>query len=175
MGVHSFTVVLDREPEDLEFDVLYEAGLSDSTPEYGGGECVIHLDREAESLEAAILSAVAQVSMAGFTVIGVEDEDVVDIRGLATRLGRSYESVRLLISGKRGPGGFPPPLPGFGRAKVYSWAEVVCWFRDSMGEEHAADEHSRTLSAANLLLRARAMVPDLSAFAPLLSPVPRAA
>ena len=168
MELHSFTVVLDREPLDDEFDALYEAGLGDSSPEYGAGKCVIHVDRMAVSLETAIISVVEQVAAAGFSAIAIEDEDAVDIRGLAARLGRSYESVRLLAMGRRGPGGFPAPLPGYGRMKVYSWNEVAGWFRERMGEEHAQDEHARVMSAANHLLRARAMLPDLMSLEPLI-------
>lgn len=83
--------------------------------------------------------------------------DLVSIADIASRTGRSGESVRLYVTGKRGPGGFPTPVSVLhGGTRVWEWATVVEWFRTQMNElldepemidtEHAAlfDAHLAT-------------------------------
>ena len=69
MNYH-FTVVLDNcdtmTPELTE--ALYIAGCDDGTPWSGNGMAAVAFDRDAESLESAILSAVADVQKAGCAV-----------------------------------------------------------------------------------------------------------
>jgi hypothetical protein len=70
---HDFALILAR-PEESEEDVdrLYEAGCSDGSISTCGGVTRIDFHREAESLEAAIRSAVADVNRAGFQVSRIE-------------------------------------------------------------------------------------------------------
>lgn len=69
MNYH-FTVVLANcdvmTPELTE--ALYVAGCDDGTPCSGNGTAFVTFDREAESLELAIRSAVTDVHKAGCTV-----------------------------------------------------------------------------------------------------------
>lgn len=53
-------------------DVLYEAGCSDASPVSRGGVAWLMFSREAETLHAAIRSAVADVNRAGFGVSRIE-------------------------------------------------------------------------------------------------------
>lgn len=161
MTLQEFTIYLDRQPTGEELDALYEAGFDDSAPETGNGHGLIHVSREADTLTAAILSAVEDAQRAGFTVVGIEDEDLITLKTIAERTGRTYESIRLLSTGKRGPGGFPPPLSGDGWA-LYSWTAVAVWLREHLGEDATSDEHARIIAAADHLLRARALVDDLT-------------
>lgn len=98
MAVREFTVVLDRAPTGDEFDALFEAGLDDTTPEIDDGRGYLHVAREASSLAGALSSVVADARRAGFDVVGVQTEDLVPLKTVAARLGRSYESLRLLTS-----------------------------------------------------------------------------
>jgi hypothetical protein len=69
MNYH-FTVVLancDTMTPELT-ETLYEAGCDDSTPWSGNGMAAVTFDRDAESLESAIRSAVADVQKTGCTV-----------------------------------------------------------------------------------------------------------
>jgi hypothetical protein len=57
------------------------------------------------------LAAVDQVeSIQGLRVMRVEPDDIVTMAEIADRSDRTRESVRLLIAGQRGPGGFPRPM-----------------------------------------------------------------
>lgn len=70
MKTYAFDVVLKDvfEVTDEQADSLFAAGCDDGTPSGCGGVAWVHFDREAASLEEAIVSAVAHVQAAGFTV-----------------------------------------------------------------------------------------------------------
>ena len=74
MKSYAFDVVLKDMPEvtDDQADALFAAGCDDGTPACCDGTAWIHFDREANSLEDAIRSAIAQVQAAGFTLSKVE-------------------------------------------------------------------------------------------------------
>lgn len=152
--MHHFTLILSRAPTDDEFDPLYEAGCGDCSPQ---GE-FLHFHRDAESLPAAVVSAVRDVEkVPGLEVVGVEKDIHVMIGDIAEYTGRSRESIRLLIDGRRGPGGFPAPLWRVaGGRGVWLWPDVAAWFRDALGEP-LGGEH-RELAIAQQLLTARRLL-----------------
>lgn len=99
MSQHEFTLVLDHTPTDDELDALFEAGLDDSTPEFGPRAVpVLHVHRDADSLATAVVSAVAQAEAAGLEVVGVRTEDLVTLKTIAARTSRTYEAVRRLAN-----------------------------------------------------------------------------
>ncbi|MFJ3490863.1 hypothetical protein [Leifsonia aquatica] len=157
MSTHTFTAILNRPPTDGEQDALFEAGLDDSAVEVGNGTGLLHVDREAATLDDAILSVVRDVERAGFEVTGLKQDDLVPLKTIAERCGRSYESLRLLAAGKRGPGGFPAPLSGEGWS-LYSWTAVSTWLGDNFGFPSDVEEYSRTIAAADLMARARLLI-----------------
>jgi hypothetical protein len=61
-------------------DALYEAGCDDSTPFSSNGIAAVGFSREAQSLEEAVRSAIADVNKAGFVVsrVASPDESVYD-------------------------------------------------------------------------------------------------
>ena len=73
---YEFTVVLKgfRKLTDAAPDALFEAGCDDGTPSTCNGVFSIDFHREADSLEEAIRSAIANVKSAGFDVDRVEIE-----------------------------------------------------------------------------------------------------
>lgn len=75
MKDHEFTVILAT-PEQSEEDAnaLYEAGCSDGSISTSEGVTRIDFHREADSLEQAIRSAIADVQKAGFQAARVELE-----------------------------------------------------------------------------------------------------
>ncbi|NLX96191.1 MAG: hypothetical protein GXY83_08440 [Rhodopirellula sp.] len=76
MRIYDFTLELSAGTELTEGlgNSLFEAGCDDGSP--GSCEGVVSIDfhREAESLEAAIRSAIADVQKAGCTVVKAEIE-----------------------------------------------------------------------------------------------------
>jgi hypothetical protein len=62
------------------------------------------------------------------------DQDLVSVSDIAQRLGRSRESVRLLVDGKRGPGRFPPAVGTVGNGiRVWPWSVVWEWSAKVLG------------------------------------------
>ena len=75
MTTYDFTVVLG--PGELTLDLadsLFEAGCDDGTPSQRAGIMYIGFSREADSLESAIRSAIADVAKTGCVVTRVEIE-----------------------------------------------------------------------------------------------------
>ena len=158
MAQHEFTLLLDRNPEDEDFDALFNAGLDDTTPEYGPKTpFMLHVHRNAPTLNDAITSAVQQTSTAGFNMLGILSEDVISLKTIATRLNHSYESVRKLANGDRGPGGFPAPVTHDNWA-LYSWVEVTDWFNKYYINNTTASDYDRTIAAADHLIRANRLL-----------------
>jgi hypothetical protein len=71
MKTHEFTLVLDREPDEAEADRFYSL-VNDATLITLSGVATAEFHRDAESLESAIRSAIADVVSAGFVVKRVE-------------------------------------------------------------------------------------------------------
>lgn len=170
MPSYEFTVTLDRVPVDTDYDRIFEAGLDDTTPGVENGRGILDVVRDSPSLSEAIVSVAGDASRAGFTVVGVAENDLVSLKTIAHRLDRSYESVRLLALGKRGSGGFPAPLSGDGWS-LYSWASVADWFSRVHGTKNTVSDDDRVIAAAGYFLRARDLIDGISlaALTPLLS------
>ena len=129
---HNFVLVLIgvAEPDERLEDALYEAGCSDAILAFRNGVAYLEFDREAESFESAVLSAVRDVERANhqLRVSHVEPDDLVSASEIARRLECSREYVRLLTRGERGGGDFPSPLSGVaGTTFLWSWVDVVQW------------------------------------------------
>jgi len=161
MKSHEFTLVLRgaREVNDEIADRLFEAGCDDGLPGSRDGAVFLDFDRRAESLPEAVLSAIRDVRNADvdLSAARIEPDDFVTGAEIARRLGRSRESVRLLIRGQRGPGQFPLPVASLkGKSRVWSWAEVVHWLVrggivPSIGAEQLAE--ARFVAVLNRALR----------------------
>lgn len=143
--VYRFTLVLvgaSRVDQALE-DALFEAGCDDAILGTRNGVLFLEFDREGSSLPDAVLSAIQDVErVKGVDVIRVEPDDIVNASEIARRTGRTREGIRLLASGMRGPGSFPPPVHGLRRqAPLWRWAEVAEWMRAyTQGTAVPADE-----------------------------------
>jgi len=157
MQQHEFTIFLDRQPSEDDYDRLFEAGFDDSVAGVESGRGVIHVARQATDLPSALHSAIADAGKAGFRVIGVQDEDLVSLKTIAQRVGKTYEALRLIACGKRGPGNFPPPVGADGWA-LYSWTSVANWFSAHGVSVPAQEERAAILAAADHLIKARALV-----------------
>jgi hypothetical protein len=151
---HEFVFVLDRLASDDEIDALFDASCDDAVLEFRSGTTVLNFSRAAEHLSSALVSALQDVESVGLRVAAVQSEDLVSVKEIGERTGRSSESVRLLAKGVRGPGGFPPPMSAGGWT-LYSWAQVARWLADHYQLDN---EYDRILAAADLLGRARAIM-----------------
>lgn len=165
MSVFSFTLIVDGpDLQDAEVvDALYEAGCDDALVGASEGVQFLDFDREAQSAGEAVRSAVADVeSVGGLSVTRIADAGLVSMADIAARTGRTRESVRLLVSGQRGPGGFPPPATDpRGRYRLWRTKDVEGWMRDQLGE--SCEWHDDAVfSAMNIALEFRHHLSQLS-------------
>jgi hypothetical protein len=139
-------------------DALFDAGCDDAT--FGNREKIQYadFDREAPSLAEAIASAIHAIekTVSGALVFRVEPEEFVSLSAIATRTSRSRESIRLLASGERGPGGFPSPVSWVdAKTRVWRWTDVAQWFEKELGEPPSVSEDAETIATFNGLLETR--------------------
>ena len=158
MPLHHFTLIVDgRDVQQEEMiDALFEAGCDDGLVGRAEGIQYIEFDREAARLDDAILSAVADVEkIPGVTVARIADAGLVSMADIALRIGRTREGVRLLITGARGPGGFPPPVTDpRSRYRLWRWSEVERWITACLGKKVASSDDD-VLAAINASLELR--------------------
>ncbi|MBA3312239.1 MAG: hypothetical protein M3552_10885 [Planctomycetota bacterium] len=153
---YDFELVMDGRHEltDALADALFEAGCDDGTPATVDGVLRIGFTREAESFEAAVLSAVRDAESAGLglRVARVEPSDLVGASEIGRRLGRSREAARKYVLGERGPGGFPPAV-GEG---IWRWADVAEWATaHGLASDPLDVGHARETAAINDVLDLR--------------------
>jgi hypothetical protein len=118
---------------DEQLDALFEAGCDDATFSRERDGSVLGLfDREAETQEDAILSAIDNVESAGVGARALrvaQDDDWLTASEIAERVSRTRQSIGQLIRADRGPGGFPAPVARHGSPNpLWSWDEVEAWF-----------------------------------------------
>lgn len=157
---YEFTLFIKADLSDDEtVGQLEAAGCDDAlfggTVDWGTAD----FTRQAPDLATAIGSAIAQIeSVLPESVVAVEPSDLVTMTTIADRLDRSYESVRLLVTGQRGGGNFPRPvdIPNIYGVKLWRWSDILAW--DGKPDEELFRE-SAVITAANALLELRATKP----------------
>ncbi len=92
MKRYDFTLVLSKGTEltDQLVEDLYEAGCDDGSPSSRRGSVMVSLHREAESLEQAIRSGIADVQKASCSVarVEIEPEDLDEATPVAGKAPR---------------------------------------------------------------------------------------
>ena len=159
MNSYTFTLVLDGPRlEDSDLDRLFEAGCDDAVFGARSGLQVAEFDRAAPTFATALVAAISDVEAAlpRATVVRVEPDDLVTAATIADRTGRTRESIRLLASGERGPGGFPAPLSWLdGSSKVWQWSQVSQWFASQLSETPGLGGAPQFVAALNGVLETR--------------------
>ena len=168
-ATHVFHIVFEipgaTEPDEYavrayESDELHDVLFGGPDP---AGVFEVDFHRAAARFEDAVLDAMDDLQhvFPEAQILEVKPDPLVSLDEIAERADRTHESVRLLVNGKRGPGGFPPPAGGRGRrSKVWRWYEVERWFREELGVDVAGHEHGAFLAAVNTLLELRRVVAD---------------
>jgi hypothetical protein len=169
MDTHTFTVVFqipDADSLEPYLDAFVAAGGDDAAFSGPGidGTFRAEFDREASSFPVAVVSALKALCAAvpESRPLRVLPDDLVTISAIASRLGRSDESVRLLQQGKRGPGNFPPAASWINeKTQVWRWTDVADWFNRENGPIPEA-EHAYFLAALNHVLELHGLAPRLA-------------
>lgn len=144
-----------------------DPGLQDlllGIPEDGDETFEADFERPASTFADAVLSAIKDLQRVfpEAELIQVEPDALTTISGIAKCLGRSHESIRLLIQGKRGPGGFPKTASApDAKPQVWRWHEVVDWFEREMDVRVPEAENAKFLAMLNDILRLRLVAPTV--------------
>ncbi len=131
----NFTLVLDRDilsDNDL-LDALYDAGCDDASFGEVDGVFYAEFDRAADAFAEALFTAICAIESKEVRVVSVADpDDLVTAADIADTIGQSRESVRLYITGQRGPGDFPPAVSHvWSRGRLWRWPAVARWLRNA--------------------------------------------
>ena len=166
MANHHFTLIVegpDMQAEEI-VDVLFESGCDDGTVGRSQGIQFVVFDREADNLAQAVLTAVGDIErVPDLKVVRIADAGLVSMADIASRSGRTRESVRLLVSGARGPGGFPSPVTDpRSRYRLWRWSEVERWLREYANQATGSTD-DRLLAAINAGLEFRHYASSLDA------------
>lgn len=124
----------------------------------GDGSFLLEVCRRTLSLPAAVARAFHDLSQAvpEATVLRMEADDLATMADIARRSRRTPESIRLLVNGRRGPGGFPPAAGRLdARTKVWRFADVAAWFRQTLGEPIPDTSETAFIQAFNDALEIR--------------------
>jgi hypothetical protein len=124
----------------------------------GDGSFLLEFDRRSTSLSRALVSALKELlhTLPAATVLRVEEDDLATMADIAKRSGRTPESIRLLVNGKRGPGGFPPAAGRIdARTKIWRWTDAARWFEETLKEPLPDTADSAFLQAFNDALEIR--------------------
>jgi hypothetical protein len=144
--------------DDLSIQIYDQIGDASLMGPEGDGSFLIEFDRRASSLPHAVTSALHELLkvLPGATILRVEEDDLATMSDIARRSGRTAESIRLLVIGRRGPGGFPPAAGHLdARTKVWRWTDVAQWFDETLGEYLPDTSDSAFLQAFNDALEIR--------------------
>lgn len=159
MALYNFTLTLSGvtyETEGLE-DALYESGCNDALIGAYGNSVYIEFDREAESLDAAIVSAIDDIESAGIgAVVESVDSALVGLSDIAELTDMSRQAIAMFKDGTRGSGDFPCPIQRIkGQSPLWDWADVAAWLLKNgrLKEDSELVVNARTLSKWNLVLR----------------------
>jgi predicted DNA-binding transcriptional regulator AlpA len=129
MKTFEFSIVasgLDPTAEDFA-DRFFEAGCDDATISFQKGHIIIDFAREAESIDAAICSAIECAEKAGAHVNRVEPDPLVSLSDIAARTGLSRAAITNYSKGDRATN-FPSPVARVtSKTSLYDWAEVARW------------------------------------------------
>ena len=128
------------------------------------GTFLLEFDRRSTSLPRALVSALEELlhTLPSATILRVEEDDLATMADIAKRSGRTPESIRLLVNGKRGPGGFPPAAGRLdARTKIWRWTDVAQWFEAILDEPLPDTSDSAFLQAFNDALEIRRLTAGL--------------
>ncbi|TDD94505.1 hypothetical protein [Actinomadura rubrisoli] len=167
MPSYDFALILSRPLYEEELDPLFDRTYGAVTvsiisePQHverpGNASCTW----PGPTLAAAIMEVVEHVetSAPGLHVLQVEADPLLTIRDIAERTGRSFDSVRLAITGVRGAGGFPASEISSAGHRLWRWSKVAAWYGL---EDPQLIEAKPTVQAINGWLALRDVVPDVA-------------
>ncbi len=160
--VFHFSIILsgvDESTPGLE-DALYQAGCDDALVHFNKSVVYLDFDREADTLENAVISAIQAIEQAGINAMAesVTPAPYVNISEIAKRLQLSRQSISLLVAGQRGDGSFPAPVFQIdNKSPLWRWSTVIQWFLayNKVSHQESLLEDAICIENINAALEAR--------------------
>jgi len=155
MTTYEFSIVasgLDPQSDNFEQRFL-DAGCDDATISFQKGHIIVDFTREADSIDAAIRSAVEHVQKAGAQVERVEPDPLVSLADIAARTGLTRAAITNYAKGDRAAD-FPPPVARVtSKTSLYEWSTVAAWLfqHDQLPREKAIEAEAVRLANPALL------------------------
>lgn len=159
MALFTFTLTLSGVTADTEglVDTLFAAGCDDALVCFYGKSVYLEFDREAESLDLAIETAITDIESISLNIkVESIDSALVGLSDIAELTGLTRQAVALLKDGARGKGHFPAPVQRLnGASPLWDWASVAHWLQQNNRLAHSPElyEQAKTLCKWNLILR----------------------
>lgn len=159
MPLFNFTLTLSGVSSDIDGleDALFENGCNDALVCFYGKSVYLEFDRDANSLDEAISSAIMNVELTGMNIrVESVDSTMVGLSDIAELTGLTRQAIALLKDGLRGDGNFPSPIQRIkGQSPLWDWSVVADWLEKN-NRLHKCPElsqHAKILSKWNLALR----------------------
>lgn len=161
MPLYHFTLTLSgvtATTPGLE-DALFANHCDDALVHFYGTSVYLEFDRESDSLQHAVLSAIHDVESSGLQVrVESVDSTLVGLSDIAELTGLSRQAVALLKDGARGSGNFPGPVQRVkGNSPLWSWRKIVEWLvsEKRLPADSPLVASAETLDSLNLALQLR--------------------
>jgi hypothetical protein len=157
MKTYEFSIVasgLNPAAEDFE-QRFYDAGCDDALVAFQKGHIIVDFAREADSVSAAIASALECVKAAGATVDRVEPDPLVSLSDIASRTGMTRAAMTQYSKGQRGRN-FPAPVARVtSDSPLWDWASVARWLYHNKKLSREAAIEAEALRVANTAIESR--------------------
>lgn len=145
-------VLTDEQLFELS-DLLYEAGCDDGTVAVMNGTLYVSFDRESDSYEDAVISALNDVEkIDSLRVVSVDAGEWVGLTDAAILSGITKSTLSRYSKGNRGSGGFPSPKRKIdSKNPLWKWSEIAAWLNahGKASEELAKNaEFTETINAS---------------------------
>jgi hypothetical protein len=160
MQIYQFTLILKNVNENTEGleDSLYEGGCDDALINFKNGTVYLEFDREAPSLEEAVVSAIKDVQLSSIEaeVTAVGPENLVTESEIAKRLNKSRQTVSVWIKGERRQA-FPQPVMRLSiKSPLWKWDEICIWlYKNRIIEDQTFVDNALFFTNINAALEER--------------------
>ena len=154
MKTFEFSVIasgLDPAAEDFA-DRFFNTGCDDATISFQKGHIIVAFARDADSIHAAICSAVECVEKAGARVARIEPDPLVSLADIAARTGLTRAAISQYSKGQRSAD-FPAPVARVtSETSLYDWSQVATWLyqHEKLSRDQAVE--AAAVKAANEVL-----------------------
>lgn len=159
MALFTFTLTLSGVTADTEglVDTIFAAGCGDALVCFYGKSVYLEFDREAESFDRAIETAITDIESTSMSIkVESIDSALVGLSDIAELTGLTRQAVALLKDEARGKGHFPAPVQRLrGASPLWDWASVADWLQQNNRLSHNPElyEQAKILCKWNLVLR----------------------